>query len=219
MNARMPATGRLLILVWMLGAALRGWSAAAPDFSEDFSKLPLGKLPDIFLILDGQFAVREEGLERFVELPGDPLESFGVMFGPAKKENWAAKARIRGTGQRRRFPVFGLSLNGVSGYRVQVVPVRKSVELLKGDEIRASAPLNWENGTWTQLRIQVRKAANGGWVVEGKAWKDGTPEPAAWMVTSNETDEPVSGRAAVWGKPFSGTPIQFDDFEIRLGIE
>lgn len=219
MNARMPAIGRFLFLGWMLFAVLRGWSAAAPDFAEDFSKLPVGKLPDTFLVLDGQFSVREEGADRFVELPGAPLESYGVMFGPAKKENWGAKARLRGTGQGRRFPVFGLSLNGVAGYRLQVAPAKKAVELLKGDEVRASAPLTWESGTWTQLRVQVRKAASGGWVVEGKAWKDGTPEPATWMVTWNDTEEPVSGRAAVWGKPFSGTPIHFDDFEVRVGVE
>ncbi|MBL9134739.1 MAG: hypothetical protein JNK85_02675 [Verrucomicrobiales bacterium] len=218
-NVRMPRTGRLLVVGWVLIAALRGWSASTPDFREDFSKLPTGKLPDTFLVLDGQFAVREEASDRFVELPGAPLETFGVMFGPARKENWGAKARIQGTGQGRRFPVFGLSLNGVAGYRLQVAPAKKALELLKGDEVRATSPMTWESGMWTVLRVQIRKAASGGWVVEGKAWKDGSPEPASWMVTWNETEEPVNGRAAVWGKPFSGTPLRFDDFEVRVGME
>lgn len=185
-----------------------------PLFAEDFSKLEPGPLPDSFLVLDGQFVVREDGGNRFLELPGAPLESFGVMFGPARLENWSAQARIFGTGQGRRYPVFGLSLNGVGGFRVQVSPARKAIELLKGDDLVASAPWTWENGTWTQLRVQVCKVGEGAWKVDGKAWKDGTPEPEAWAVTWNEKEAPVAQRAAVWGKPFAGTPIRFDDIRI-----
>lgn len=202
----------------VVGAA-QSWAAAPPEFAEDFSKLPAGKLPDTFLVLDGVFVVREAGAERFLELPGAPLETFGVMFGPARKENWSARARFYGTNQGRRFPVFALSLNGVAGYRLQLAPAKKALEIVKGDEVRASTPLGWESGTWMTLRVQVRKAGSDGWVVEGKAWKDGTPEPASWMVTWSESEEPVSGRATVWGKPFSGTPIRFDDLEVRFGVD
>jgi hypothetical protein len=207
---RFRSTAAVLLVV---GSVLTG-RAAAPLFSEDFSKVEVGGVPDSFLVLDGQFAVREEGGNRFLELPGAPLETFGVMFGPARGEDWSAQARIHATGKGRRFPVFGVSLNGVGGYRVQVAPAKNAIELLKGDDIMASAPLVWENGTWTLVRVQVRKVGDSAWKVEGKAWKEGTAEPAGWAVAWDERETPVAQRAAVWGKPFSGTPIRFDDLKI-----
>jgi hypothetical protein len=51
-------------------------------------------------------------------------------------------------------------------------------------------------------------------VVEGKAWAAGTPEPAAWNITFETKEEPSSGRAGIWGSPFAGTPIRFDDLDV-----
>ncbi|MCC6233491.1 MAG: hypothetical protein IT580_12650 [Verrucomicrobiales bacterium] len=200
----------ILAAAWLTRSAL----GAEPLFQEDFSQVAPGQVPESFLVIDGQFAVQEEEGNRFLELPGAPLESFGVMFGPAAKEDRSVRARFHGTGQGRRFPVFGVSLNGIAGYRLQVSPAKKSVELLKGDTVQATAPFSWESGTWTQLRIQIRKVGAAAWVVEGKAWKGGNPEPAAWTVSWNEPEAPIAGRSAVWGKPFSGTPIRFDDLRV-----
>lgn len=121
-------------------------------------------------MLDGHFAVKEEGGQRFLELPGAPLETFGVMFGPASKEDWQARARFLGTGSGTTVSsVFGASLNGVAGYRIQVSPGKKAVELLKGDDVQASAPFQWENGSWTVVRVRIRKTGGCGRKVEGKA--------------------------------------------------
>jgi len=199
----------------MAGASV-GWAAepSTPTFSQDFTQVAVGKIPDSFLVLDGLFEVKELNENRFLELPGAPLDSFGVMFGSGAREDWGARARFFGTGQGRRYPVFGVSVNGVAGYRIQVSPAKRAIELLKGDEVKATFAFVWETGTWTQVRIQVRKVSDGAWKVEGKAWKDGTREPVDWMATWNETETPIAGRAAVWGKPFSGTPIGFDDLKI-----
>ena len=187
---------------------------ATPIFTQDFSQTEVEKLPDGFLDLGGLFAVKEEGGEKFMELPGAPLESYGVMFGPGKREDWGAQARFWGTSQGRRFPVFGVSINTVGGYRVQVAPAKRAIELLKGDEMKATSPFVWQTGTWTQVRIQIRKVGEGAWRVEGKAWKDGSAEPRDWMITWDERETPIAGRAVVWGNPFSGTPIRFDDLKI-----
>lgn len=190
-------------------------AAEPPSFAEDFTGVAPGKVPDRFLVLDGQFSVKEEGGNRFLELAGAPLESFGAMFGPAAKEDWGAEARFFATGQGRRFPVFGVSVNGVAGYRAVVSPAKKAVEILKGDAVVASTPFVWESGSWTRVRVQLRKTGGSAWKVEAKAWKDGTPEPNAWSVSWDEAEAPVAGRAAVWGAPFSGTPIRFDDLRVR----
>jgi hypothetical protein len=204
----------LCILPLLLGGSLAA-ASTDPLFREDFSTQEPGKLPQGFMRLDGRFEVVEIDGQRHLQLPGSPLESFGVLFGPGRREDWTVTARFHGTRQGRRYPVFGVSLNGVSGYRLQVAPAKRELELLKGDSILTGVPFEWTNDSWTHLRLQLRKTGEQSWVIEGRAWKAGTPEPDAWPIRWEETTPPIAGRAGIWGQPFSGTPILFDDLEIH----
>ena len=185
-------------------------------YENNFDKAELNKVPDDFLVLDGQFAVKQEGGERFLELPGAPLDTFGVLFGPTEKEGDAVSARIFGTGKGRRYPTFAVGLNGqgTSAYRLQVSPAKKAVELYKGDEVKASVSYEWQPAAWTRLRLQVRKVKDGDWKVEGKVWTD--KEPATWTVSFDEKDQPVAGKASIWGSPYATTPIRFDDLLVTV---
>src|SRR5947207_12856383 len=133
--------------------------AAPPktDYRNDFEKADIGKVPEDVLVLDGGFAVQQEGGNKFLELPGAPLDTFGLLFGPTETNNVSASARIFGTGKGRRFPAFALGLNGVGGLKLQVSPAKKLVELYRGEEVVATAPYTWEAGAWTMLRLDVRK--------------------------------------------------------------
>lgn len=193
-------------------------SATKVLYSNDFEKAEIGKLPDDFLSLNGEFTVKEEAGNKFLELPGAPLDSFGVQFGPTESVEVAIQARIYGTAKGRRAPTFGVGLCGVSGYKLQVAPAKRALELLKDETIKASRPLDWKSGAWTQFRLQVRKVKDGEWKIEGKIWTRGDAEPKEWMLTFDETEAPVTGRPSVMGSPFSGMPIWFDDLVVeRLG--
>jgi len=183
-------------------------------YESNFEKVEPGKVPDDFLVLDGAFSVKEENGNKFLELPGAPLDTFGVLFGPTEKDGVSVGARIFGTGQGRRFPAFAVSLNGVGGYRLQVSPAKKLLELYKGEDVKTTVPFEWTSAKWTFLKLQVRKAKEGEWKVEGKAWQEGADEPKSWTISLSENEEPFAGRAAVWGNPFSGTPIRFDDLKV-----
>src|SRR5216110_3065495 len=136
---------------------------AQPIYQNNFEKAELDKVPEEFLVLDGQFAVKEEGGNRFLELPGAPLDTFGILFGPTATDGHAVSARVFGTGKGRRYPTFAVGLNGqgTSAYRLQVSPAKKSVELFKGDAVRASVPYEWQSGAWTRLCLQVRRVKDG----------------------------------------------------------
>lgn len=189
-------------------------AALSVVYSNGFDKAEPGKLPEDFMVLEGGFAVREEGGNKFLELPGAPLDTFGLLFGPTEMENVSASARFYSTGKGRRFPTFALGLNGVSGYKLQMSPGKKALELLKGEnELLTTVPFNWESGAWTTMRLQIRKA-DGQWQLEGKAWKDGAREPEKWMITHNVNMAPIAGRAGIWGMPYAGTPIRFDDLSV-----
>lgn len=186
----------------------------SPLYQNDFETAPLGELPGEFLVLAGDFTVQQEEGNKFLQLPGTPLESFGLLFGPPEQRDITATARFFGTTRGRRAPTFALGLNGVAGCRLQVSPAKKLLEIFRGDHVVATTPYAWKPGSWTHLRVQVRQSDTG-WVFEGKAWTQGTEEPAQWMI-SLEGSEPLSrSQAGLFASPFSGTPIRFDDLRIE----
>jgi len=200
------ASAILLVLVAPL------FAADAP-FTENFEKATVGKLPENTMVLSGDFVVAEEGGAKFLELPGSPLDTFGLLFGPTQAGDVTASGRFFGTKQGRKFPAFGLSVGGVSGYRMEMSGGKKTLELLKGDESRTSVPFEWQSGVWTHLKLQLKKTATG-CMVQGKAWADGSPEPEKWQITLEEKTPPPAGRAAIWGAPYAGTPIRYDDLQV-----
>jgi hypothetical protein len=155
--------------------------------------------------------VKESDGNKYLELPGAPLDTFGVLFGPATNAGVCVSARIYGTGKGRRYPRFGIGLNGPSGYKLRVSPAINALEIYKGDESVTNVPFTWKSGAWTMLKLQVRALGGQLWKVEGKAWLQTEPEPADWMISLDEMTAPHPGRASFWGAPYSGTPIGFDD--------
>jgi len=194
--------------------ATNSMRAATSLFTCDFSALPEGPLPDTFMVMQGEFAVKDLGTNKVMELPGSPLDSYSVLFGPVTNANVAVAAQVFGTAKGRRQPTFGVGLGGVAGHKLQIAPGKKLAELLKDTQVVASAPFEWESGTWTHCRLQVRPTGETSWRVEAKAWKRGTPEPKEWQLTFEETASPTAGQASVLGSPFSGTPIWFDALEV-----
>jgi hypothetical protein len=186
-------------------------------YTNNFESATAGKVPEDFMVLSGDFTVKADGGNKFLELPGSPLDSFSTQFGPGGQTEAMVGARINGTGKRRRFPTFGIGLNGVAGYRLQVSPSRNLLELYRDQELKGSAPFDWKSGMWTSLRLQVRKDSAGGWKIEGKAWREAATEQA-WMISVNDKEDPPAGRASLFGSPFSGTPILYDDLTISKPV-
>ena len=185
-----------------------------PAYANDFESAEVGKAPRDFLVIAGAFTVQQNGAKKFLELPGSPLDTFGALFGPANMDGLSVTGKFFGTKTGRKFPAFGLSLNGAGGYRLQVSAAKKQLEIFKGDEARTSVPFEWKDATWLSLRIQARKTPAGVWVIEGKVWPASDAEPAQWSISLEEKDAPAAGRPGVWGNPFSGTAIRFDDLVI-----
>jgi hypothetical protein len=214
-----------VLMKWktVLAASIAGCMALATAVASDkpgvlytnnFEQAEAGELPDDFLVLDGAFAVREKDGNKFVELPGAPLDTFGLLFGPNEKSAVAVTARVFGTGKGRRFPTFAVGLNGVAGYRLQVSPGKKELELLRRDDVKASVPYEWPSGAWTFLKLQTRQTGDSQWTIEGKAWQQGQAEPKDWTIRFEDDSAAPPGRASIWGSPFSGTPIGYDDLQV-----
>ena len=200
----------------ILACGILAFSACAQEavvFSNNFEKAEVGKLPEELMVLEGGFSVKEENGNKYMELPGTPLETFGVLFGPNEIHGVAVTARIFGTAKGRRAPSFGIGLNGVGGFKLQMAPGKRVIELYKGEELLTNAPIKWESGSWTLLQLAVTKAGSE-WKIEGKAWKESAKEPAAPTISHVFKEEPISGKASVWGAPYADTPIRFDDLRV-----
>ena len=189
--------------------------AAEPLYQTNFEKTELGEVPNDFLVLDGDFAVKQEGGNKYLELPGAPLDSFGFMFGPSARHGNEISARMFGTKKGRRFPVFGVALNGVNGYRLQVAPAKRAIELLKGSTVVAKVPFRWSGVEWLRLALRVEQTGAAEWTVSGRVWADGKKAPAKPTITHKEAKEPRNGKPSIWGSPYSGTPIRYDDIVVK----
>ena len=197
--------------------ALTGSAQTPADkvlFETDFELVNPDSVPEELMILAGQFSVKEIDRNKVLELPGNPLEDFGALFGPAESDGAAVRARIRSESTRRLAPRFGVGLSGVAGYRLLVAPGQNVLQLLKDQQVVASAPFEWKSGTWTSLHLQVRKMSESKWNIEGQAWTDGTPEPKDWSIFFEVAEAPPAGKASIWGAPYSGKPILFDDLSV-----
>jgi hypothetical protein len=211
----MNNTQKFLSVIAGLGFfALSATAEPTVLYTNSFDSAELDKVPDDMLVLDGAFAVKQDGSNKFLELPGAPLDTFGALFGPATNANVTVTAKIFGSGKGRRYPTFGVGVNGAGGYRLKTAPSKDKLELYKGDDVIATAPFKWKSGTWTEFRLQVRSVGSGQWVVEGRAWDASTKEPEKWDISYNEKTEPSPGRASIAGSPYSGTPIRFDDLAV-----
>jgi hypothetical protein len=211
----------LLLFCVLLPAGSWAQEAAtktAALYENHFTETPLGKPPKEFLVLEGKFVVSEVEGNKVLQLPGEPLETFGVLFGPSQKEGLCVSARIQSEATRRTFPSFGVGLNGVSGPRLLVSPSKKAIEIHRGTEVKVSAKYDWKSGSWTQVRLQIMKTPEGKWRVMAKAWPDGESEPAEWVVYDDEK-EPPNGRPSIWGTPYSGKRILFDDLAVTPAAE
>jgi len=223
MNATMTNTHAFTLL---FGTAVLAASLQAADrdasagtnssilFAESFSTMPVGPLPGQFMVIQGEFEVKESGTNKLLELPGAPLDSHSVLFGPVTNANIMTEARILSARKGRRMPTFGVGLGGVAGYKVQVAPAKEAIELLLDAQAVTNAPFQWKSGSWTHCQLQIEQKDANTWLIKGRAWNQDDPVPTGWPLQIQTTEPPISGQASVLGSPFSGESIQFDDLRV-----
>lgn len=191
---------------------------SAPLYATDFESDEIGKTPDNVLVLDGTFTVEQQGDNKLLAMPGQPLGTHGVLLDPKTAEAVEITARIRAERSGRRYPTFGVGLNGLGGYHLHVSGARRNLEIVHQDKPVKDVAFPWESGKWTTLKLRIDKAGEGKWLVRGKAWQEGADEPVDWMIEYETTDAPPPGRASLWGLPFSDQPIWYDEVK-AMGSE
>ena len=206
----------MCLLCAVLAAADKD-STTRPAYTSNFDKIEIGQLPKDFMVLDGDFAVGELDGRKCIELAGDPIGTFGALFGPEALTGVEVRCRIRAASHGKRFPEFGIGANDAGAYKLILAPGRKTLELRKGDETKVSSPAPWTSATWTWFRLRVSSKESKDknlWQVQGKIWPNGQPEPREWMVDTPDSEAPPAGKASIWGEAFSEQPIRYDQLSV-----
>ncbi|NBQ22765.1 MAG: sugar phosphate isomerase/epimerase [Verrucomicrobia bacterium] len=193
------------LMTFMVSAGLV--RAQALVYTQNFDQTASGQTPDDFLVLGGRFAVEDQTLV----LPGAPLDNHGAVFGPDNQGDLEIRARIRSEKKGRLYPSFGVGLYGLGGYSLKVSPAKKALELYRGRSILTEVPFDWRSAGWVNLRLAVTQDAPSAWMIVGKAWMEGSDEPQDWQIRQASSQAPTQGKASLWGQPFSGRPIEYDD--------
>lgn len=208
------AAGWMMMMCAILAILSVAADTAPPagEYIVDFEQTEAGKLPDDFLVT-GNFAVKDFEGNQVLELPGSPLEHYGVLFGPAEHAQVEVRAKVWASQTGKRYPEFGIGAGNAFGYRLLLLPRQKKLVLRKQDLTVASAPYDqWKTDTWTEFSLRVEQQ-NGAWTITGQAAPAGDPD-AGVTVKFKDKEEAPAGRGSIWGTPFSDKPIRFDDLHI-----
>jgi hypothetical protein len=204
-----------VVLILCLISFSGGDPATAPIYSQNFENLKEGPPPDQILILNGTFTVKNIDGNMLLEMAPDPLDTNGILVGPADKNTATISARIQTTSTGKRSNEFGIGACGPGQYKLWLMPATNQLQLIKNDEVKAATPYRWTSGDWTHFKLRVSKTADGKFKIEGDAWPDGKAEPKEWMLNFEDTEAPPPGRACLFCTPYATTPARFDDILVE----
>jgi hypothetical protein len=207
---------KLLVALLFLTASL----ASGGELKQqeiDLEKLREGELPQEIFVIDGSIRIKFRQGRKVIEISGDkPEVDAGAVLGPISIGAAKIEARVFASKAGRSLPRFGVGVHGQTGFRLFVVPARMQLQLMKGDEVITAVPFEWKSETAVQLRLAYIPASAGHWTVTGKAWIDGTQEPAVAQITQEISSPPPRGQSSIWATPYAGTPVDFDQIKVSV---
>lgn len=186
------------------------------EFEENFSSLEVGSEPENLFILDGAYAVSQEENDKRLTLPGSPVGDFGLLFGPRVREkSLELSFSFLATKKGRRLPALAAGLGGVRSYRFRLNAATKQIILSRQDVEIGREVYQLESGSWCRVRFQALPGDGENTRIRLKLWKRGEEEPEKWLFDEVDPSAFAGGKCALWGYPYAGTPIHFDDLKIE----
>ncbi len=213
-----PLLSSLFLIIASISACADGPAAPAPaaPLKLTFDDGKPGEEPaDPAQVVQGAFIIADDAGNKVLQQQAEPLDDGAVLFGKSMKAGGTISARIKAGKSRRSFPRFGVSLHGISGAKVRVVPARKAIELVLGEEtILATVDFpDWKEDAWSTVEITVSEK-DAAWSAEARVWADGQPRPESPTLSAKLPAAPTGGKAGILGTPYAGKTILFDDVTI-----
>ena len=185
-------------------------------FSFDCEAWGEGAPPADVFVVEGTITVKALEKNKVLEVGIDPLVAANAQFATSANGSASIEAKVLATKAGRSAPIFGVAVHGQSGYRLMAVPVKKELQITKGEEVVKTVPLEWTSGSWLKMKLEVKKGADDKWTISGKAWPADGAEPKDAQITAEDSKLKGQGKCSIWATPFSGTPIDFDDIKLQI---
>lgn len=181
------------------------------SFQLDLASAPDGPLPkEALFVVEGVWEVTDKDGTRAVRVSPEPITDANAQFGASAQGGARVEARVFASRQARSYPRFGVSVHGISGYRLIVNPPLKQIELVKSDEVVAKAPFSWTSDTWVSLRLEAaRTGEDGPWTITASAWEGDTAPAEPLLKHSDASNMKGTGKCGLWATPYSGQPVFF----------
>jgi hypothetical protein len=178
-----------------------------------------GEVPKEVFIVEGKIQIAaKDGNKAIVIDPGSELTDACAQVGTSAAGESSIEARVFASKRARSVPKFGVSVHGMSGYRLLVNAAKKQLELVKSDAVIASSPYSWTSDAWIKLKLDVKRGEGDAWAITGKVWAADAAEPAEPTLKAEDKGLKGQGKAGVWGTPYSQTPIYFDDIVVKIEV-
>ena len=208
---KLSAIASLLALSSLASAAdLKTFTINADEWAE-------GEVPKEVFIVEGKITITaKDGNKAIVIDPGAELTDACAQVATSAAGESSIEARVFASKRARSVPKFGVSVHGMSGYRLLVNAAKKQLELVKSDTVAASIPFTWTSDAWLKLKLEARRGAGDAWLITGKAWAADAAEPAEAMIKAEDKGLKGQGKTGLWGTPYSQTPIYFDDITVKI---
>lgn len=189
------------------------------EFEENFSGLTPQDEPENLFILDGSFLVEQNKAGNQLELSGSPVGDFGFMFGPRVREKaMELNFSFLSSKQGRRYPAIAAGIGGIRGYRFRWNASTRKILIYNDETLLLEKVFTWESDQWWKIRFQVIPLKQDKNLLKLKIWPRDLEEPKTWLVEHSDDVLFKGGKCVIWGYPYAGTPIKFDDIRI-LSIE
>ncbi len=181
-------------------------------FSCDFK----GKLAPEWKVAGGKWELNGECLAQTDDGPADPKKALLLTGNPeALSTNVIVVAKVRiDSWPKQSDSRIGITVcsDPESGRGYNLVFHQGRLQFMR-DYVAwgEGAPFPYESGKWYWLKL--RKEAD---ELEGKAWKDGEPEPTDWMVAWNEDQDEALGYPGLNGGSLGGPArLSFAEFRVE----
>ncbi len=201
-----------LTLLFSLSLLLAGAAAQGKEpFKLDLAGVSEGPLPkEVLFVVEGVWEAADKDGVQAIRVSPEPITDANAQLGPSAKGAASVSARVLATRQARSYPRFGVSVHGMSGYRLMVNPPLKQIELVKSDEVVAKAPFTWTSDTWVNLKLEaVREGEDGPWTITASAWEGGQAPAEPLLSHRDESSMKGTGKCGLWATPYSGQPVYF----------
>lgn len=207
---RLFLAASLLAALHLHAQQLQTFEIKADDWAE-------GEPPKEVFVVDGTIKIAAREGNKAIVIDPAPITDASAQLAVSAAGNASIEASIFATKRGRSTPRFGVSVHGMSGYRLLVNPAKKALEIVKNDQTIATVPFTWTDGAWLKVKLEAKKGEGDAWSISGKAWAADAAEPAEALIKHDDKGLKGQGKCAIWATPFSGEPVFFDD--IRISIE